>query len=72
MDHNRDGWGPGGTQRMERLILIEEIFVNSKDKFVLKEQIFPKSQWLNIQEFISSRANLSVGPNNSPNQLYSM
>lgn len=33
MGHNRDGWGPGGMQRMEWLILIEEIFVTSKDKF---------------------------------------
>lgn len=33
MGHNRDGWGPGGTQRMEWLILIEQIFVTIQDKF---------------------------------------
>lgn len=38
MGHNRDGWESGGTQRMEWLILIEEIFVISQDKFGYAEE----------------------------------
>lgn len=40
MGHNRDGCGSGGIQRMEWLILIEDIFVISQDKFGYAEETY--------------------------------
>ena len=54
MDHNKDGCGPGSTQKMEWLIVIEEDLCN-QDKFscAAVTDISPNLNGFNIPEFIS-------------------